>query len=206
MRMATIDNKTAQKIKSLYETSKLSAPQISEKTGYSLNEVYYAMRKYNVKRRTPADHNKITFENKPFSFSVKKSLSPVDEKLRLTGSLLYWCEGYKTEKSKGIDFANSDVGMIICFVKFLRNICGVDEKRLRVLLYCHSSCNINLLITHWSAVTNIPKSQFTKPYVMKTYTLDKKDKMPYGLVHIRYADKKLLRLIMSWIDECKANI
>jgi len=204
--MATIDEKTAQTIQSLYQVSKLSAPQISQKTGYSLNAIYYTMRKYSIQRRNPSDHNKITFDRKPLSFKVKNQLNQTEEKLRLTGSLLYWCEGYKTKKSKGIDFANSDVEMIICFVKFLRNICGVNEKRLRVLLYCHSSSNVDVLITHWSAATNIPKNQFTKPYVVKTSALDKKDKMPYGLVHIRYADKKLLQLIMSWIEEYKVRI
>ena len=32
---------------------------------------------------------------------------------------------------------------------------------------------------------------------------EKKLKMPYGLVHIRYSDKKLLLLIKKWIDDYK---
>ena len=33
--------------------------------------------------------------------------------------------------------------------------------------------------------------------------VDKIGKMPYGLVHIRYADKKLLNLLRQWIEETK---
>lgn len=204
--MATITKKGAEKISFLYNNSKLSAPQISKKLGFTLNEVYYAMRKYKIKRRSAVDHSKNTFEKKPLSYKIKKPLNQADEKVRLAGCLLYWCEGYKTEKSKGIDFANSDPAMITCFLVFLRTICGIDEQRLRVMLYCHDHSNIETLMQYWSSVTAIPRSQFTKPYVMKTYRLDKKDKMPYGLVHIRYADKKLLWQVMDWIEEYKIKL
>jgi Tat protein secretion system quality control protein TatD with DNase activity len=33
------------------------------------------------------------------------------------------------------------------------------------------------------------------------FLLEKQNKMPYGLVHIRYSDKKLLALIQKWTKE-----
>jgi len=46
----------------------------------------------------------------------------------------------------------------------------------------------------------IPKNQFSKPYVRKDFKIEKVNKMPRGLVHIRYYDVKLLRQILSDID------
>lgn len=94
--------------------------------------------------------------------------------------------------------------MIKIFLKFLREVCGVDEKRLRVYLYCYSDQSIEILLNYWYKLTNIPKSQFSKPYIRNDFLPEKSGKMKYGLVHIRYADKKLLYQIDNWIKEyCK---
>lgn len=121
------------------------------------------------------------------------------------GTMLYWCEGYKTEQSSTVDFANSDPHMIAVFVRFLRTVCGVNEARLRVYLYQYSNQDTDTLIRFWSRITGIPTTQFTKPYVRTGFREDKKDKMPHGLIHIRYHDKKLLLLIKDWIGEYKNN-
>jgi hypothetical protein len=102
-----------------------------------------------------------------------------------------------------VDFANSDKDMIILFLKFLRNICGVDEKRLRVYSYFYANQNVNKNTNYWSKITKISKKQFTKPYIRKDYDENKTDKMPNGLIHIRYSDKKLLNLIKNWINKYK---
>ena len=54
---------------------------------------------------------------------------------------------------------------------------------------------------YWHSVTNISLSQFTKPYIRKGNSNLSKRKLLYGLVHIRYNDKKLLETIKYWIDE-----
>src|SRR3989344_1270741 len=90
--------------------------------------------------------------------------------------------------------------MIKIFMKFLRQVCGISEKKLRVFMYCYSDQGIENLMKFWHNVTNIPLNQFTKPYVKKSFKENSK-KMEYGLVHIRYADKKLLIQIENWIKE-----
>jgi hypothetical protein len=204
--MATIPSTKIALVRKLYDSEKLSAREISEQLEVSLDAVYYILRKHNIRRRTPAENNALLFARKPLSYSVKSRLSSQDEQLKLTGCLLYWCEGYKTEKSHTVDFANSDINMVTLFLRFLRTICGVDESRLRVFLYCHESNRQQALIAFWSNQLHIPATQFTKPYVMKRSSLEKNSKMPYGLVHVRYADKKLLRQILTWIDEYKLKI
>ena len=105
-----------------------------------------------------------------------------------------------------MDFANSDSSMIFIFLKFLREVCGVNEDKLRIYLYCYSNQNIDKIRRYWSRLLKVPIKQFSKPYVRKDFRLDKAGKMPYGLVHIRYYDKKLLHLIRGWIEELKKDM
>ena len=116
--------------------------------------------------------------------------------------MLYWAEGGKSlGKYWSVDLANSDPEMIEVFLKFLRVICRVDESRLRVQLYCYANQDIEKLKEYWYKVTSISKNQFIKPYVRKDFRIEQKDRMKYGLIHVRYNDKKLLYQIENWIKE-----
>ena len=201
--MATIPEKNIQEIRCLYESGN-TAKQIGAKLHYPLNAVYYAMRRYKIARRTGRVSAALRFAQKELSFRVPEVLTNTQQKLQLLGVTLYWAEGYKTEKSKGIDFANSDPAMVTLFLRFLREVCYVDEPRIRVLLYSHDAQKAPEQLRHWSTLLNIPIQNFSKPYIATTHQkLEKKQKMPYGLVHLRYADKKLLLLVLDWIEELK---
>jgi len=113
--------------------------------------------------------------------------------------MLYWAEGNK-KNAQGVDFTNSNPKMISLFAKFLRQIYQVKETRLRCLLYCYPSHNPKKLINFWSKITHIPPSQFIKPYIRQDGGKIR-DKMKHGLVHIRYSDKRLLKLIMTEINQ-----
>ncbi len=113
---------------------------------------------------------------------------------------MYWCEGSKRGDGKTVDFANSDPTLIILFLKFLRSLLHVQEKKLRCYLYCFANQDTDNLIDYWSSLIEIRKDQFTKPYVRGVYNPSKEGRMPYGLLHIRYADKKLLSFIKNYIN------
>lgn len=199
--MAKISQSKLNKVKELYYTKKFSMKAIGNELGVSLDCVAYFMRKNNLKRRTLKEEQKLRFENKKPSFKVKKDNKNTLE-LKVIGAMLYWGEGYKGDSknpSKLIDFTNSDVDMVLLFLKFLRNTYALDERKFRVLLYCYSNQNISDIIDFWSDCTEIPKSQFTKPYIRKDFKIGSRQ-MKYGLVHIRYNDKKLLLEIKEMID------
>lgn len=121
--------------------------------------------------------------------------------------MLYWGEGYKgsvKRPANRVDFANSDPSMIRIFLEFLRQTYELSESKFRILLYCYSNQDVVNLIDYWSSVTDIPKAQFTKPFVRSDFKITG-NTMPYGLVHIRYNDKKLLLEIKSLIDCYKAK-
>ncbi|MEX2033142.1 MAG: hypothetical protein WD889_01095 [Candidatus Colwellbacteria bacterium] len=199
--MATLSHDKLKLIQDLYYTEKLSAREIAKSLNVSLDAVYYFMRSNGLKRRNYSEFNLVRFEKKTPSFILRKKLSAKDKELKALGTMLYWAEGFQASYADIIDFTNSKPAMILLFLKFLRRICGINESKLRVYLYCYSNQDVKSLINYWSKATKISKSQFTKPYVREDFRPEKAGKMKYGLIHIRYYDKKLLELIRKWIEE-----
>ena len=117
----------------------------------------------------------------------------------MVGSMLYRAEGTRT--GHVVDFTNSDPVLVKVFMAFLRRVCGVAETRLRALLYCYADQDVQELKRFWSNVTGIPVEQFTKPFVRALTANVSHRKMRWGLVHVRYADTRLLQLILKWSEE-----
>ncbi|PIP87194.1 hypothetical protein COW81_01580 [Candidatus Campbellbacteria bacterium CG22_combo_CG10-13_8_21_14_all_36_13] len=198
--MASISEDKLTLVREMYNTQNMSMQDIATKLNVSLDSVVYFMRKHKINRRNTSDTNRYKYTLQTPSFSLNSDTT--NEKLLIILAMLYWAEGYKTEKANGLDFANSDPDMIKTFITALRSVYCLDEGRLRVLLYCYQDQNVKDLISFWSCHTCIPEAQFTKPYIRK----DIKDggrKMPYGLIHIRYYDKKLLIELKKLIESYK---
>lgn len=196
--MAKIAPSKIDEVKHLYYEKLFSMKKVASTIGVSMDALVYFMRKNNLKRRSTSENEKIKFSRKPLSFRMSADL---ENELRAIGTMLYWGEGAKGGKlgtCNSVDFANSDPRMIVVFLRFLREFCGVSEDRLRCYLYCYSDQNPKKLINYWSKTTSIPKKQFTKPYIQTNKTSERK--MRYGLIHIRYNDKKLLIEIENMID------
>ncbi len=177
--------------------------EIAVRLKLSLKQIYSSLRRHNVPRKKLWEQNKILFANKPLSFSFKNNLSIKDHELLIAAVMLYFGEGAKTGVT--VDFANSDTRVVKLFIKFLRKICRVDKKRLRFYLYCFSDQDSNALISYWSSQLNVERNQFTKPYVRSTFNRGKRI-MPYGVIHVRYSDKKLLEKILSLCDSLVSTL
>jgi len=203
--MASISPSKIEKVKDWYEDGH-SAREIAQILNVSIDAVFYFLRKHQIPRRTPSECNNLIFQRKAPSFKLKTGLSKDEEALRVAGIMLYWGEGSNWKGEVVVDFANSNSQMIRVFLKFLRQICGIDEKKLRVYLYCYENQNPTELIKFWSGITKISRDNFTKPYARKDYKAEKSGKMKNGLVHIRYGDKKLLTQIKDWINEYVKSI
>lgn len=190
------------KLKSLYDSG-LSMREVGIHFGKSVWSINSAMKNHSIVCRKRNETNKLQFLNSPLSFSEKKVLNETEKLLKIAGLMLYWGEGAK-KNTHSIDFANSDPEMILVFLKFLRSIYQVDESKFRVYLYSYNSLPTNKLIDYWSNITHIPITQFTKPYIREKSEL-KHDKMQNGLIHIRYSDIRLLKLIMDEIKQFWIN-
>lgn len=201
--MTTLSDEHLETVKEKYYVEKLSMYEISAFLNVSADAVLYFMRKHKLKRRTHSENNVIKFARKPASYFAVEQLNTNQELLKQGAVIMYWCEGGKADSLNGVDFANSDPCMILIFLRFLREICRVREDRLRVYLYCYSNQDPNGLLKYWSRLTNIPTTQFTKPYIRSDFNPAKTGKMSKGMVHIRYSDKKLLIQMLQWIEEYK---
>ncbi len=183
----------------LYQNG-LSARQVAEHFQVSIGAVYYVLRHKNIDRRLIKESNQILYEAKPLSYVLKENLSRQEQDLKLAAVMLYWAEGYKISKST-IDFANSDPAMAALFIRFLRQICGVDESKIRCSLYCYEGQNIEELTDFWSKLLSVSEDRFTKPYIKIGDSGVRGPRMIHGLVHVRYCDKKLLQQLLRWIEE-----
>ncbi|HEX8947216.1 MAG TPA: hypothetical protein VF829_03330 [Candidatus Paceibacterota bacterium] len=202
---AALSPERQQEAARLYRSG-LSARQVSEKLGVSLDATFYALRRQKVPRRSIVESNRLRFEAKPLSYTLKQKLTEGEERLKLAAILLYWAEGYKVG-NHSVDFANSDVEMAQIFRRFLSEVCQVDESRIRAALYCYEGQDIAACTRFWSRALHIPERQFTKPYIKKAAAPGPRGpRMTHGLVHIRYCDKKLLRQVLEWIDEYRQEL
>lgn len=189
---------------SLYRSGK-SAKQVADHYGVSLDAVFYTLRKLKVPRRSIQESNRLRYENKEPSFALRTIQTSEARELKLAAVMLYWAEGYKASGTT-VDFANSDPDMVRVFLRFLREVCGVREDKLRVHLYCYEGQDVENLRTFWSTLTSIPKSRFSKPYIKQGTAGPRGHRMHHGLVHVRYCDKKLLKQMLVWIDEYRATL
>ena len=189
---------------SLYQTGK-SAKQVADHFDVRLDAVMYALRKLNVPRRSIQESNRLRFEGKELSYRVKTNLTDADEALKLAAIMLYWAEGYKAGGTT-VDFANSDPDMVRIFIRFLREICGVEESKIRGHLYCYEGQDVGKIRRLWSKVLAIPESKFSKPYIKQGSPGSRGPRMLNGLVHVRYCDKKLLKQVLVWIEEYRATL
>ena len=194
----TLDPET---LRSLYWKKNMSIPEIGKQYDLNAATIHKRMKKHGIPRRSLSESNYIVNKDKP-RFYPKNDLTHDEEMLKIAGLMLYCSEG--TFEGKSLDFANSDPEIVELFLKFLRNICGINENRLRVYLYAFSNQEIEKLKGFWSNATGIPLNQFTKPYVRDNRTDN--NRMPYGLVKIRYSDKKLLVLLRNWLDNYKNSL
>lgn len=190
---------TSDKIQDLYTNKGLSAREVGTLLGVTQWQVIRMLKKYGIQRRSPAETQRIQFKKSPLSFNKLSSMIQRTKSLYEAGLMLYWAEGGKSNNGV-VDFANSDERMVCIFLSMLRYVYRVNEERLRVLLYCYKNQDVDKLIRYWSNKLSIPSQQFTKPYIRQDYDAKKLHKMEYGLIHVRYNDKRLLMLILADID------
>ncbi len=129
--------------------------------------------------------------------------------LWLMGIMLYWAEGSKEKDQRpglGVQFTNSDPQMIKIFLKWLTEICKVQQHEICFDIFIHenSKNNIDQVIHHWSKSVDFPKSHFPHVYFKKSKikTLRKNiGSSYYGLVKVRVkASSSLNRKIAGWVN------
>ncbi len=127
--------------------------------------------------------------------------------LWMLGLGLWIGEGSKTMEQ--IRLVNSDAKVIQLFMRWLREICELQNNNITIAMHLYPDSNETLSRAYWMDVTKLPFEQFRKTQIDKR--LDKKQskigKIPHGTLHITVASGKnpdkgvrLYRRMMGWVS------
>jgi len=175
--------------------------QIAAKLNQSLSVVRYELTKNKIPRRSRSEaiNNWYRDKHNKKPFKLRATLSNADQKLKTAGVMLYWGEGGKS--GNVVKFTNSDPDMIKIFLQFLRQICGIDENRLKALVHIYPDHKEKDLILFWAKKTGIPQEHFYKSYLHEGKKGTYKNKAIWGTITVNYPDKRLLDVILGWISK-----
>lgn len=146
---------------------------------------------------------------------AKKQINDFSQnELLLLGVSLYWAEGYKKLFVKNgrelthhpVSFTNSDPEMVKMFLRFIREICKVDEKRIKASVRIFEHQNEKQLIKYWQDITGIMEENFGKVYVGVSKSSQGKrpyNRLPYGTIQVRIGSTELFHRILGWIEGLK---
>ncbi len=149
--------------------------------------------------------------NKIRADAAKKIQKLGKQNLLLLGAALYWAEGYKRPiVYKGrertyhpVSLSNSDPKLICLFIRFLKEICEVENEKILAQVRLYQHMNEEVVLKYWQDVTGIPKTQFMKHYYgVSKSSLSKRpyNRLPYGTIQIRVTNTKVFHQIMGYIE------
>ena len=113
---------------------------------------------------------------------------------------IYWGEGSKKSKYS-LRVANTDVGIIKTFRKFLLDICGVRKNKITFSIVCFNDVDPDNSRNFWAKELGILPEKFGKITVIPkqgkgTY----KKKSLYGVCTIQVSNIKLRNWMMQELD------
>lgn len=130
------------------------------------------------------------------------------------GAALYWAEGYKRPQVRNgreltnhsVSFTNSDPGIVLLFLRFLREVCGVSDDKIKADIRIYQHLNADETLEYWAKITKIRRENFGKVYYgVSKSSLGKRpyNRLPFGTIQIRVNNTKLFHRIMGWIEGLK---
>ena len=160
------------------------------------------------RRQTHLAIQRMRYQNKVASGEIG-SISL--EELKLIGAALYWAEGYKRPIVVGgrqrtyhpVSLTNSDARLVLMFLRFLREVCGVLDESITADVRIYEHMNTEMVVKYWQRLTRIPKHNFGKVYYGVSRSSKGKrpfNRLPYGAIQIRVNDTALFHKIMGWIN------
>jgi hypothetical protein len=132
-------------------------------------------------------------------------IGTVSERDRLMYALaLYAGEGGKRDDK--ILFANNDPDLVRVFLGWLRRQFEIDESRLRMRLYLHADLDLEAALRFWSDATQIPGSQFQKPYRAVADNSIRSNRHVNGCAGVVYSSKLVHRRVMAMIAAVTSSL
>jgi len=187
---------TKEQLKRLYNKG-LSMMEIATKVGISNSGVKYLAEKYNIPRRSRSEANYLKYNPAGNPFKIKKLKTKKDIELFNLGIGLFLGEGTKKNKFN-VAFANSDPQILKLFLKFLREICGVEERKIKAALNIFNDVDGEEAVNFWSEMTKIPVNRFNTITIRKSKGGTYKNKSRWGTLTIYIPNVKLKAIMDEW--------
>ena len=184
-------------LQDLYFHRGLSAQEIADRLELSYHKVAYWMDRYGLQRRQRSEASYLRHNPEGDKFQLDLS----DRELFVAGVALYLGEGDKTNPS--LVLTNSDVRVLLLWLRFLANVCHVPAARLKAHIDYHEDLAYPALLEFWSNELGIPPGNFERPTLKKARMASgsrRGRRAQHGTVHVRFHDSKLKALMMSWMD------
>lgn len=120
----------------------------------------------------------------------------IQNPLFITGLVLYWAEGGKTQER--FQFMNSDPRAIQIMTNWLMSICYVPKEKIKFRLYIHKIYAHEQCENFWSKIIGVPVYNFKKTVYKPTPHKIKKNPNYKGCMRIDCGGVELFRKIMGW--------
>jgi len=136
-----------------------------------------------------------------FYIEQKGKIFPFSKRdLFIAGLFLYWGEGSKT-MSSSVSVSNTDPSVINFFAYWATNVLKVTKEKMHISLHLYNDMDVCKEVDYWSKKLDIPKNQFTKPYIKTSLStrINQKGGFGHGTCNLRIANARLSEKVLMAI-------
>lgn len=185
----------------LYIDKKMSMMDIACKLKVTHAKVNYWLEKFNVARRGQRESSYAKHNPQGDPFKIKEKLTFKERQLLLLGLMLYWAEGNKKNQST-VALGNLDGRMIKLFLKFLRDICQIEEKRIRLYVRIYKNFSKEKARLYWKNLLSLPEKQVLMYTHNDLRSNPNKQWSKNGIATLQMSNVKLKQWLDQSIEEC----
>jgi len=192
-------------IENLYKKG-LSMQEISDKTGWKYANIVYWMQRYNIPRRSRSEATYVKRNPDGDPFHIRPIINKEQSQLFALGVGLYLGEGDK-RTSCAVKLGNADPDILKLFLRFLKEICGAKEAKIKAEINIFNDVDVNKAIKFWLTSLGLKRAQ------LRTVTIREprgdgsyRHKSKYGTFTICFENTKLKSIVNKWCQEavCRA--
>ena len=152
-------------------------------------------------------HELVQKENREIREKSKGKIGKISKReMLLLGAALYWGEGQKRHEGKRVSphiaFTNSEPDMIRFFLRFVREILGIPEEKIKGLVHIYPNIVKTDAVSFWSQATGLPEANFSTTVNVSRSSRGKRaaNLLPNGTLTLRVSSRKKFFEIMGLID------
>jgi len=116
--------------------------------------------------------------------------------LFLAGIAIYWGEGNKASPYS-VTLGNTDPLMVRIFIKFLKEICGIVNKKIRAYVLIYPDLQNEVCEKFWVGASGLQKDNFNKSILIKGR--HKERRVKYGVCTITVNSRYLKEKMLEWL-------